>query len=95
MTSTSNQFCTNMKDETLIVSESSQANVKMTRKFIGIHFVQKDLGVWEIVHRKNFFKSLFPERQKMPLCGVGQFVYMTNLHFWKKNMISPIYDTPI
>ena len=51
----------------------------MMRKSIGIHFVQRDLGVWELVPRK-VFKSLSLEHEKMPLCMVGKFVYMIDLH---------------
>ena len=54
-----------LESRNLIVSESSQANLKMMRKSIGIHLVQRDLGVWELVPEKCF-KLLFLEREKMP-----------------------------
>ena len=48
--------------------------MKMMRKSIGIHFVQIDLGVWELVP-SNIFLNLSLERQKMTLCVVEKFVY--------------------
>ena len=75
-------------DKYLIGREPSQANVKMMRKSIGIHFVQRDLGVWELVPR-TIFKSLSLERKKMPLCVVRKFVYMVDRHSGMENIILP------
>ena len=54
-----------LESSDLIVSEPSQANVTMMRKSIGIHFIQRNLGIWELVPR-TISKSLSLEYQKIP-----------------------------
>ena len=38
---------------------------------------------------EKFFKSLSLEREKMPLCVVGKFVYMIDLHSGMEYIILP------
>ena len=62
--------------------------MKMMRKSICIHFVQRDLEVWELVPRK-VVKSISLEREKMSLCVVGKFVYVIHFHSGMENIILP------
>ena len=77
-----------LESRNLTVRESSQANMKMMRKSIGIYFVQRDLGVWELVPRK-FFKLLSLEREKIPPLRGRKICYMIDLHSEMKHIILP------
>ena len=43
----------------------------MMRNSVGIHFVQRDLGLYELVLKNCPLEPL--ERQKVPFCVVGKF----------------------
>ena len=67
-----------LKSINLVLSESGQAKVKIMGKSI------ECLGA---CLQEFFLKSLSLERQKMPLCVVGKFVYIIDLHSVMENMI--------
>ena len=58
-----------LESRNLIVSKSSQAKAKIMRKSIGIHFIQRDLGVWKLVFRKFHKINLSRTSESAPLRG--------------------------
>ena len=56
---------------------------------ICMYFFGRHLGAWEFAARKMLFKQLWLERQKMPLCLVGKYFCIIDLHSGMTNVIPP------
>ena len=95
MIPTTNRFCMNMEDKTLILKVEILLLATLVRIYENnekIHWYPlhpKRLGSLGACPQKKFCKSLSLESQKMPLCVVGKFVYMVDFHSGMENMIPP------
>ena len=91
ITPTSNQFCVNMEDKTLILKVEILLLLRLVRKMMRQSVSTSSRETWESgsLSPEKVLKSLSLECEKMLLCMEGQFVYMIDLHSRMENIMLP------